>query len=151
MALKGKLIGYVEISSDIEEFHGLWIHKGHHLASILPHTIHACELLSGQRGVAGSVVQWEYTQEGKRKFVKQIIESVDNMNHTSVYKCVGGELAEVYKSFTISFHNEVKDGKQLVAWIFDFERENTSVPYPTSVMDYVCDLFQQLDAHLSCK
>lgn len=87
-------------------------------------------------------------KEGKKKTCKQIIESVDETKHMAVYKVIGGELVdELYKSFTIILHVEPKGEGQVATWTFEFERPDTSVPYPTSMMDYLCDLVKDLDAH----
>ena len=89
-------------------------------------------------------------KEGKKKFSKQIIEAVDEENHTIVFKVIGGELVdELYKSFTIIFHVEPKGDGKVATWTFEFEKPDTNVPYPTSLMDYLCNLVKDLDAHSS--
>ncbi|XP_071698912.1 kirola-like [Rutidosis leptorrhynchoides] len=148
MALSGKLIGYVEVSKAGNVFHDLFRHKPHEIAAIAPEKIHDCELHEGERGDVGSVITWHYTHEGKKKFSKQIIEAVNEENHTIVLKAIGGELVdELYKTFKATLHVEQKGEKQVATWTFEFERPDTSVPYPTSLMDYVCDLIKDVDAH----
>ncbi|KAJ0669397.1 putative Bet v I/Major latex protein [Helianthus annuus] len=149
MALSGKLIGYVEISKTGDVFHDLFRHNPHKIVEITPHKVHDCELHEGDRGVVGSIISWHYTHEGKKKICKQIIESVNEENHMIVFKVIGGELGELYKSFTIIFHVEPKGDGQQVTWTFEFEKPDTSVPYPTSMMDYLCNLVKDLDAHNS--
>ncbi|XP_076912415.1 kirola-like [Bidens hawaiensis] len=144
MALSGKLIGYVEISKSGDVFHDLIRHKPHDLVAIVPDKVHDCELHEGERGAVGSVITWHYTHDGKRKFMKEIIESVNEENHMIVFKVIGGELDELYKSFTIIFHVEPKGDGQLATWTFEFERPDTSVPYPTSFMDYLCNIIKVL-------
>ena len=85
--------------------------------------------------------------DGKKKSLKQIIESVNEENHMTVYKCIEGDLMEEYKSFTIILHVETKGDKELATWTFEFERPDLSVPYPTSMMEYLCNLVKDLDAH----
>nr|GFA23487.1 MLP-like protein 43 [Tanacetum cinerariifolium] len=132
MALAGKLIGYVEISKTGDVFHDLFRHSPHKMVAMTPDKVHDCEL----------------HEEGKKKTCKQIIESVDETKHMAVYKVIGGELVdELYKSFTIILHVEPKGEGQVATWTFEFEKPDTSVPYPTSMMDYLCDLVKDLDAH----
>ncbi|KAJ0430804.1 putative Bet v I/Major latex protein [Helianthus annuus] len=121
MALSGKLIGYVEISKTGDVFHDLYRHNPHKIVKITPHKVHDCELHEGDRGVVGSIISWHYTHE----------------------------LGELYKSFTIIFHVEPKGDGQKFTWTFEFEKPDTSVPYPTSMMDYLCNLVKDLDAHNS--
>ncbi|XP_076906498.1 MLP-like protein 43 [Bidens hawaiensis] len=148
MALSGKLIGYVEISKRGDIFHDLLRHKPHEMVAIASSKVHDCELHESERGDVGSVITWHFTHEGKRKISKQLIESVNEENHTIVFKVIGGELVEkVYKSFKHIFHVEPKGDKQLATWTLEFERADTSVPYPTSVMDYICNIVKDMDAH----
>ncbi|KAJ9543515.1 hypothetical protein OSB04_023222 [Centaurea solstitialis] len=93
----------------------------------------------------------DITINGKKKFSKQIIEAVDETNHQIVFKLIGGELVEIYKTFTITFHVEPKGRKQLATWTFDFEKPNTNVPYPTAMMDYLCEMLADMDVHLNGK
>ncbi|GJZ52327.1 ribonuclease H-like domain-containing protein [Tanacetum coccineum] len=64
MALTGKLVGHVEISSHADVLHDLLRHKPNDIASI-SEPVHSCDLVSGQHGVVGSVICWNYTH-GKR-------------------------------------------------------------------------------------
>ncbi|KAK1425706.1 hypothetical protein QVD17_21061 [Tagetes erecta] len=151
MALSGKLIGYVDISKGGDVFHDLFRHKPHEIVAAVPHKVHDCELHEGERGDVGSVISWHYTHEGKKKIAKEIIESVDEKNHMAVFKVIGGDLVDEYKSFKITLHVEPKGDGQVAIWTFEFEKPDTSVPYPTSFMDYLCDLVKDLDAHSNGK
>ena len=66
-------------------------------------------------------------------------------------KVVEGEVKDTYKDFTLTFHYEEKDGKKYVIWTMEFERPDTSVPYPTDVMDYLCGLLKDMDNHCNTK
>nr|XP_043627109.1 MLP-like protein 31 [Erigeron canadensis] len=147
MALSGKLICHVEISKTGDVFHDLFRHKPHEIVAIAPEKVHDCELHEGDRGGVGSVISWHYTHEGKKKICKQIIEAVNEENHMAVFKVIGGDLLEEYKSFTIILHVEQKGEVQVATWTFEFEKPDLSVPYPTSMMDYLCHLVKDLDAH----
>ncbi|KAL4586709.1 hypothetical protein LXL04_011351 [Taraxacum kok-saghyz] len=149
MALSGKIIGYVEIKKPGKVFHDLFRYNPHNIVSATPDRVHDCELYEGDRGAVGSNLCWHYTHDGKKRTCKQIIESVNEENHMTVYKCIEGDLMEEYKSFTIILHVEKKGDKELATWTFEFERPDLSVPYPTSLMDYLCTLVKDLDAHSS--
>nr|GEY41035.1 MLP-like protein 43 [Tanacetum cinerariifolium] len=89
---------------------------------------------------------------GKKKTSKQIIEAVDEEKHLIVFKVIGGDLVEeLYKSFTIILHVEQKGDGKVATWTLEFEKPDPSVPYPTSLMDYFCNLIKDLDAHNNSK
>ncbi|KAK1425704.1 hypothetical protein QVD17_21059 [Tagetes erecta] len=147
MALSGKLIGYVEISKKGDFFHDLIRHKPHEMSAIVPDKLHECDVLEGERGAVGSIISWNYTHDGKRKVAKQLIESVNEENHTVVFKVIEGDLVDEYKSFKSMWHVEPKGDKQVGTVTLEFERADTSVPYPTSLLDYVCNIIKDMDAH----
>ncbi|GKA57809.1 MLP-like protein 43 [Tanacetum coccineum] len=66
--------------------------------------------------------------KGKKEFSKQINEAVDEGKAPDL--CFKG------------------DGK-VATWTFEFENPDTSVPYPTSLMGYLCNVVKDLDAHNS--
>lgn len=91
-------------------------------------------------------------KKGEKKSIKQIIEAVDEEKHMVVLKVIGGFLVEeLYKSFTAIFHVEPRGDGKLATWTFEFEKPNTSVPYPTALMDFVCNVTKQVDIHSSNK
>ncbi|KAI3499992.1 hypothetical protein L1887_35807 [Cichorium endivia] len=148
MALSGKLIGYVEITSGGDVFHDFLRHKPHEVASIFPDKVHGCDLVEGQRGDVGSTVCWNFTLDGEKKSSKQIIEAVDEEKHMIVLKVVEGfPLEGLYKSFTATFHVEPKGDGKLATWTFEYEKLNAGVPYPTALMDFVCTVTKDLDVH----
>ena len=91
-------------------------------------------------------------KEGKKKISKQIIEAANDENHLIVFKVIGGDLVdELYKTFTITLNVDKKGDKEVATWTFEFEKPDTSVPYPTSLMDYLCDLVKDLDTYNNTK
>nr|XP_043620691.1 kirola-like [Erigeron canadensis] len=149
MAVTGKLVGHVEISAGPDVLHNLLRYKPHDISSISD-CVHGCDLVSGQQGVVGSIICWNYTHDGKKQFGKEIIEEIDETNHKIVFKLIEGNVLEIYKAFKITFHVEPKDGKQLATWTFEFEKPHPSVPDPTSVMDLLCGIVKDMDVH-ACK
>nr|GEY34197.1 MLP-like protein 43 [Tanacetum cinerariifolium] len=64
----------------------------------------------------------------------------------TVYKVIGGELVdELYKSFTIILHVEPNGEGRVATLTLEFEKPDTSVPYLTSMMVYLCDLVKDFD------
>ncbi|KAL8224398.1 hypothetical protein R6Q57_019873 [Mikania cordata] len=152
MALSGKLTGNVEISAGGKVLHDLLRHTPNDISSICPHKVHACDLQSGGKIDVGSTIVWHFTHDGKKKSSTELIEEIDEANHRVVKKLIAGDIIEgQYKSLTLTFHAEQKDGKQWGIWTMEFEKLNTSVPYPTSFMDYLCDIIKDMDDHSSSK
>ncbi|KAI3696273.1 hypothetical protein L1987_79285 [Smallanthus sonchifolius] len=147
-----KVIGSVEISSGAKVLHDLIRHTPNDLSSICPSKVHSCNLLSGRIGAVGSTIVCHITHDGKQQTVKEIIEEIDETNHKIALKVIGGEIVEeIYKAFKIIFHCEERDGKKWGVLTLEFERPNTSVPYPTSFMDYLCGVLKDMDNHASTK
>ncbi|CAH1418408.1 unnamed protein product [Lactuca virosa] len=148
MALSGKLIGYVEISKKGDVFHDLFTHNPNEIAVISPDKIHACELVDGDRGTVGSLVHWHYSHEGKKKIDKAVIEAVNEENHMIVFNLVGGDLVDdKFKTMKVILHTEKKGDAQVITLTLEFEKLDTSVPYPTSFMDWFCHMLKDIDAH----
>ncbi|KAL7597912.1 hypothetical protein Lser_V15G26313 [Lactuca serriola] len=143
MALCGKLIGYVEVSKK-GDIYNLFRYNPNEIAVISPEKVQGCDLHDGERGGVGSVISWHYTHV--------IIEAASDEKHIIVFKVIGGDLVdELYKTFTIILSVEKKGDKEVATWTFEFEKPDISVPYPTSMMDYLCDLVKDLDTYNSTK
>ena len=67
MGLIGKLICQTCIKTDGDVFHEIVSAKPHHMHTMTPQNIQACDLHEGEFGKAGSVVIWKYTV-GKLEF-----------------------------------------------------------------------------------
>nr|GEZ33867.1 bet v I domain-containing protein [Tanacetum cinerariifolium] len=61
-----------------------------------------------------------------------------------MFKYIEGDLLEMYKTLTITFHVEPKDDKQLATWTFDYEKLDASIPDPTVVMDLLCGIIKDM-------
>ncbi|KVH97649.1 kirola-like [Cynara cardunculus var. scolymus] len=147
MALTGKLIMYVDITSHGDIFHEMFRHRVHDLASISPDHFHGCEI-DGQPGAVGSIIFFNYTRDGKKLTAKSMLEEVDEKNHKVVFNVIEGDLVEeLYKSLKVIFHVEPKGDGQLAIWTLEFEKMNTNMPYPTSYMDFLLNVTTDLDSH----
>ncbi|TLM35209.1 hypothetical protein FEC37_18650 [Acinetobacter baumannii] len=71
MALIGKVVGCVEISSGGKVLHDLLRHKPNDISTISPGKVHACDLLSGRRGAVGATIVWHFTHDGKKANCKR--------------------------------------------------------------------------------
>ncbi|CAM8990273.1 unnamed protein product [Rhodiola kirilowii] len=150
MAVKGKIEDKVEIKTSAQEFHDVFNGKPHHLANITPDKVHGCTLHSGDLGSTGSTIEWHYTHEGEKKSTKQIIE-VDDGKYKVVYKIIGGHFSEEYTNFHITYDAIPKpeDGDHTVVhWILEYEKPDENTPDPTSLLEYLCGITKDIDAHI---
>ncbi|KAL7599827.1 kirola [Lactuca sativa] len=146
MALSGKLICSLDISKKGDVFLDIFRYNPHEFSAICPHKVHACELIEGDRGAVGSLVHWHYTHEGKKKIDKAVIEAVDEEKQKIVFDVIGGDLVEdKYKTMKVIFHTEKKGDAQVLTVTLEFEKLNTTVPYPTSFMDWFCSVLKDID------
>nr|GEW41996.1 kirola-like [Tanacetum cinerariifolium] len=141
---------HVEIDSSGDVLYDIVRYRPNDLATILPDKVQGCYLLDGQWGAVGSIICWNFTYDGKSEVIKQEIEEVNDSNHKIVFNVLEAKLVEgIYKSFKIIFYTEPDDNGKLAAVTFEFEKENSKMPYPTDFMDYLCDIFRGVDKYNS--
>ncbi|CAM8990274.1 unnamed protein product [Rhodiola kirilowii] len=148
MPIKGKLEERVEIKTSAQEFHDVFNGKPHHLANVTPDKINGCTLHSGDLGATNSTIEWHYNHEGKEKSTKCIIE-VDDGKYKVVYKAIGGDFSEEYNNFHVTYDAIPKpeDGGTIVHWILEFEKPDENTPDPSTLLEFLCDLTKDIDAH----
>ncbi|CAI9275475.1 unnamed protein product [Lactuca saligna] len=145
MAVTGK-IGEVEIKCHRHLAFELFKHKPHDTSVIDPERIEACHLVSGEWGVPGAVILWDYYHDEKKETAKEIIEEIDDELHKIVFKVIR-DILEVYNSLSFIFTTKDVGDKKFVIWTIEFEKANPSIPDPTSYMDVVCGIVGNMDSH----
>ncbi|KAK2997708.1 hypothetical protein RJ639_006914 [Escallonia herrerae] len=147
MVLTGKLLSQTEIKCDGDVIHEFWGSKPHHISGISPDKIQGCDLHEGEWGTAGSVIEWSYFLDGKAQTVKQIIESIDKVHKTVVYKVIEGNLLELYKTFLVKIHVDTKGENNLVTWTFEYEKLHEGIEDPTTTMDFLVKVTKEIETH----
>ncbi|KAF3631308.1 putative MLP-like protein 34-like isoform X2 [Capsicum annuum] len=147
MGLKGKLISQTEIKGCKDLFHEMFRHKPHQLPNVVPQTIQAVDLHEGDWGTVGSVVNWNYTLEGKEKVVKVVIEDIDEEKRLVTFKAFEGNLIEEYKTFKATVHIESEGENSLVIWTVEYEKQNEDDPEPFCYLQLAVNLTKDVDAH----
>ncbi|KAK2978676.1 hypothetical protein RJ640_013869 [Escallonia rubra] len=84
---------------------------------------------------------------GKAEVSKQIIEAIDMEKKTVVYKLIGGDAMELYKSFTAILHVDTKSENNLVRWTFEYEKMNEGIQDPTNYMDFLVKVTKDIETH----
>lgn len=60
MGLSGKKVVQVDIKGNGDVFHGLIRYTPNDLSKISPEHVKGCELLEGEWGAVGSIINWTY-------------------------------------------------------------------------------------------
>ncbi|XP_023765920.1 kirola [Lactuca sativa] len=147
MTITGKISREVEIKCDCHLVYDLYKNNPHDSSVADPEKVEACHLVSGQWGVPGSVIHWDFYHDGRKETCKEIVEEVDDELHKIVFKVIEGNILEVYNSFSFILKTQDVGDKKLVIWTIEFEKANASIPDPTSYLDLLCGIAGNMDAH----
>ncbi|KAK9698723.1 hypothetical protein RND81_08G126600, partial [Saponaria officinalis] len=103
MGVTGKLEIEVGNKASGDLFYNLFGGK-HDVTHIIPRKIHAFHVLNGDFGKPGSVIQWDYTLDGKKCVAKEIVEEIDEEKKFVKFKLIeGSNLLEEYKSMMLEY------------------------------------------------
>ncbi|XP_074262936.1 MLP-like protein 43 [Silene latifolia] len=147
MGVTGRLEVEVDIKTSGDVFHELVGSKPHHVSNIVPDVVHGCDLHEGEFGQVGSVIQWEYTVDGKKCVAKNVVEAIDEEKKMIRLKIIDGDLLEEYKSLTFTLHVITKGDIDAIIWGMEFERFDDFGPYPTAIIDTAIKVTRDVEAH----
>ncbi|XP_074266294.1 MLP-like protein 31 [Silene latifolia] len=148
MGVFGKLQVEVDITPSGDVFHELFANQPHHLSTIVPDQVHGYDVHEGELGKPGSIIQWDYTLDGKKSVAKQELEVVDEEKKMIKFKFLeGSDLLKEYKNMSVTFQAIPKGDFEAILWDIDFERFDDFGPYPTSVMDFFIKVTRDVEAH----
>ncbi|XP_037495143.1 MLP-like protein 31 isoform X1 [Jatropha curcas] len=149
MALTGKLEADVEIKASADKFHDVFGSRPHHVKHATPHNIKGCELHDGEFGKEGSVVFWNYVHDGVPKVAKEIVEKIDDVNLSTTFTVIEGDLLKEYKNFKITVKATPKGTGSVAHWTLEYEKLNKDIPDPHSLVKFLLDVSKDIDAHLT--
>ncbi|KDP32317.1 hypothetical protein JCGZ_13242 [Jatropha curcas] len=145
----GKLEADVEIKASADKFHAVFGSIPHHVKHASPHNVQGCELHDGEFGKEGSVVFWNYAHDGVPKIAKEIVERIDNVNLSTTFKVIDGDLLKENKSFKITVKATPKGTGSVVPWTLEYEKLNKNIPDPHSFLQFLIEVSKDIDAHLT--
>ncbi|XP_012078670.2 MLP-like protein 31 [Jatropha curcas] len=149
MVVAGKLEADVEIKASADKFHDVFGSRPHHVKHASPHNVQGCELHDGEFGKEGSVVFWNYAHDGVPKIAKEIVERIDNVNLSTTFKVIDGDLLKENKSFKITVKATPKGTGSVVHWTLEYEKLNKNIPDPHSFLQFLIEVSKDIDAHLT--
>ncbi|GMI75217.1 MLP-like protein 28 [Hibiscus trionum] len=129
-ALSGKVEADVEIKASPEQFHDMFANKPHHMHHTCNDKVQGCDLHEGEWGKVGSIVEWSYVLDGKAKKTKEVIEAVDPDKNSITFRVIEGDLIVVHLTL-------------------EYEKLHQGIEHPHSMMQYMKDVSNGIDAHLT--
>ncbi|KAL3644706.1 hypothetical protein CASFOL_009886 [Castilleja foliolosa] len=148
MGLTGKLVSQISIKSDGNALHELYRYNTHKISAICPEKVEKVELLHGQWGSVGSVINWHFIHDGKKMFAKKIVEAIDEKKKSITFNVIEGDFMVAYKSFKITIHVETKGNQvSLVTCTIQYEKKNVVVPDPHSILNLVINVTKDIERH----
>ncbi|MCD7460664.1 hypothetical protein HAX54_044078 [Datura stramonium] len=112
-----------------------------------PDKIQNVDVHEGEWGTIDSIIFWNFTHDGKEKVAKEITEEIDEEKKLVKKKVIEGDILEEYKSFYLTVHVETKGEDNFVTWILEYEKLNSDVPDPHSLMNFVLSVSKDIETH----
>ncbi|OAY29253.1 MLP-like protein 43 [Manihot esculenta] len=148
MTLFGKLEADVEVAAPADQFHDVFSCRPHHVSIMTPEKIHGVDLHDGDWGKEGTVICWKYFHDGSPKIAKEIIEAIDDVNLSTTFKVVEGDLLNDYKNFKLIVQATPKENGSLVHWTLEYEKIHENTQDPHSLLEFVVHCSKDISAHL---
>ncbi|KAK8529234.1 hypothetical protein V6N13_102173 [Hibiscus sabdariffa] len=138
-----------EIKSSADKFFDVYKNKAYLMPKLSSQVVTDIKLLQGDWNSEGSLRLWHIVVDGgKIESVKEMFEKVDDTNRTIVYKLVGGEIMDAYKTWR-SILNVMPMGEgSLVKWTMEFEKQNENIPDPVKYGEFLTVWSKNVDAYL---
>ncbi|KZV13991.1 kirola-like [Dorcoceras hygrometricum] len=147
MGLTGKLSAQIEYKSSGDVFHEVFKSMPHEVSKMSPELIQGCDLHEGELGTEGSVIVWKYTHDGKERVAKEIVESIDEEKRSIKFRVIEGDLLELYKTLTLTFHVDKHGAIDLVTWILEYEKLHEDVDDPLTLLGFVIKVTNDIENH----
>nr|BAJ25786.1 putative PR-10 type pathogenesis-related protein [Nicotiana tabacum] len=143
MGVKGKLIASVKVKCGGHLIHDIFHTNTHHISNISPNKVQKFDIDESETIKVGSVVTWNYNDDGKDKICKQVIEAVDHEKKSITWKVIGGDLLELYNSFTIITSHD----HQWTTWTFVYHKKTEETPDPLVLLAYALHVTKDVESH----
>ncbi|WMV22904.1 hypothetical protein MTR67_016289 [Solanum verrucosum] len=94
--------------------------------------------------IPSKILSFGFHEDGNDKIAKQVIEAVDPQTKSITLKLIGGELLELYDSFTVIISSD----QQWTTWTFLYEKKTEETPEPLGLLGFVIGLTKDIEGHL---
>uniref|UniRef100_A0A0V0GSZ3 Putative kirola-like n=1 Tax=Solanum chacoense TaxID=4108 RepID=A0A0V0GSZ3_SOLCH len=144
MGVKGKLIASIEVKCGGHLIHDTLHSNTHHIPNICPSKVNHFQIHGGEIIKIVSIISWKYNEDGKEKFAKEVIESIDPHNKSISWKVIEGDLLDLYNSFKVITTSE----HEWTTLIFVYEKKNEDTPEPLTLFGVWINVIKEIDGHL---
>ncbi|KAI4357626.1 hypothetical protein L6164_001563 [Bauhinia variegata] len=145
----GKLETDVHINATAEQFHEILCGRTHHIANISSDKVKGVDIHDGVWGKVGSIIIWNYIQDGKHCTAKDLVEAIDLDKKLFTLRVLEGDILEDYKSFKITLQVSPQKKGSVVHWTFEYEKKYGHVTDPHSLLQLASEVSKDIDAHLA--
>ncbi|KAM4119705.1 hypothetical protein ACJW30_03G079700 [Castanea mollissima] len=137
MALTSKLESELEFKSSADKVYSIVSSQNYHVANASD-TVHEVDIHEGYWQTTGSVKLWKYTV-GKVE--------IDEANKKVTLTALEGHCLDLYRTYKVIFQIVPKSEGGSVKVTIEYEKLNENVPPPTKYIDFIVNLFKDIDAH----
>ncbi|TMW80855.1 hypothetical protein EJD97_014350 [Solanum chilense] len=130
MGLKGKLVASVKVKCGGHSIHDMYHTNTHHIRNVSPLINH-----------------FEIHEDGKEKLLKEVIEAIDLHEKSITWKVIGGDVLELYNSFTVITSSEHEWATSTLI----YEKKNEDTPEPLALLGAFIELTKHVEGHLLTK
>ncbi|KAM3705403.1 hypothetical protein ACJW31_03G077500 [Castanea mollissima] len=145
MALTSKLESELEFKSSADKVYSIVSSQNYHVANASD-TVHEVDIHEGDWQTTGSVKLWKYTVEGNVETLKEKVE-IDEANKKVTLTALEGHCLDLYRTYKVIFQVVPKSEGGSVKVTIEYEKLNENVPPPTKYIDFIVNLFKDIDAH----
>ncbi|KAM0964479.1 hypothetical protein EV1_020291 [Malus domestica] len=153
MSNSSKVETSVEIKSEANRFHEFFARTPYEICNISPDKVPSHKLLEGEWGKVGCVFLWDYIEDGKPTFSKELTEAIDDVNHSVTFTVLEGNPLDRYKSFKITLQVTPKlgvhDEGSVVNLVLQYEKLHDGVPDPQLQLQLAVILVKETDNFLT--
>ncbi|CAJ1958855.1 unnamed protein product [Sphenostylis stenocarpa] len=144
-----KVEASVHIKASAEHFYDVFCNRPHHIANISPETIKSVKIHEGEWGTEGSIISWNYINDGNICVAKEVVESIDREKNEVHFKVIEGDLLGHYKSFKTILQVTPKGKGSVVKWALEYEKKENHTPDPHALLQMATEMSQKIDSYLT--
>ncbi|KAJ4879664.1 MLP-like protein 28 [Raphanus sativus] len=135
-SLQGEIEADVEIKAPATKFYHMFAVRPQDLPKASPENLKGCRVEEGDTGKVGTLLTWNYVQDGKPMVAYQRIEAVEPKNNMIKYRVLEGDMMKEFKSFLCTIQVTPKQGGSggVVKWRMEYERIDENVAPPESLL-----------------
>ncbi|CAL1377882.1 unnamed protein product [Linum trigynum] len=147
--LSGKLEACFAIRLSASQHHEIFSARPHHVSNMAPGKVNNCAVHQGDLGQKGTIIEWDYIHEGEQKLAKEIIEEIDDVNFSTTFKVIEGDVMKEYKELklVVKATPQSEDTTSIIHWTVEYEKLSEETPEPISVLHLLVHLSKDIDDH----